>query len=24
VRECASGVDTHRASEWNELIDAAP
>ena len=24
VRECVSGVDAHRASEWNELIEAAP
>lgn len=24
VEECASGVDAHRASEWNELVDAAP
>ena len=24
VRECISGVDTHRASGWSDLIDAAP
>lgn len=24
VDECTSGVDPHRASEWNELIDNAP
>ena len=24
VRECASGVDAHRASEWNALIQSAP
>lgn len=24
VEECTFGVDAHRASEWNELIDAAP
>ena len=24
VDECMSGVDAHRAAEWNERIDAAP
>lgn len=24
VQECRSGVDVHSASEWNELIEAAP
>ena len=24
AQECASGVDAHRASGWNELIEAAP
>ncbi len=24
VQECQSGVDAHRASEWNKLIESAP